>query len=567
MNNILENIGDVLLVTIKPEISGIIQFTGHTETWNGLQAAGTVRREFRILQNDIFWTEWKELNPENLASQTYNVENGLQIQVRYTRYAGEGTNVFEGIVFNGTRVEDVENLPTLLSSIFASLWGTEKLYQLEANLFKKLYFRGIIPSYITRAENVDLKEDSDFVDLFFSVARLYALIICFSGRLENFYNDYDLMLENVRQSGLYFDESNTTLEQLQYLSSHYYDEIRKRGTAMIFKKEGDIVNGVELTIDGEFRRLLRSKAYDELLYENIPLNLLGWCLGNCSPIYRGTCGDPFLNKTAENTEDFQSLDNFIISGLNSCALVNENVNGNSQRVMQIQISGTDANLGAGIGRRTTETDPIPNDQLKELIPVDVALDYEITFMIKADTLTSANLLFGIEGFDSLGNKLFDSFVSPTGTIVTEDFIDQSLDNIFAKSGQWYFVRGIIFAYSSQPLQGTNIRTNLNVGNNLIFSNPFVKYVIPRIQLVGAQGAEMQIWNYKMRPLVRGTNIRPLKNGRENSHSLGFLQTGRMFYSYIRNNNNTQSQQAITDIIDRYLLPYDMKGMYTFMTKF
>lgn len=567
MNNILENIGDVLLVTIKPEISGIIQFTGYTETWSGLQAAGTVRREFRILQNDIFWTEWKELNPENLASQTYNVENGLQIQVRYTRYAGEGTNVFEGIVFNGTRVEDVENLPTLLSSIFASLWGTEKLYQLEANLFKKLYFRGIIPSYITRAENVDLKEDSDFVDLFFSVARLYALIICFSRRLENFYNDYDLMLENVRQSGLYFDESNTTLEQLQYLSSHYYDEIRKRGTAMIFKKEGDIVNGVELTIDGEFRRLLRSKAYDELLYENIPLNLLGWCMGNCSPIYRGTCGDPFLNKTAENTEDFQSLDNFIISGLNSCTLVNENVNGNSQRVMQIQISGTDANLGAGIGRRTTETDPIPNDQFRELIPVDVALDYEITFMIKADTLTSANLLFGIEGFDGLGNKLFDSFVSPTGTIVTEDFIDQSLDNIFAKSGQWYFVRGIIFAYSSQPLQGTNIRTNLNVGNNLIFSNPFVKYVIPRIQLAGAQGAEMQIWNYKMRPLVRGTNIRPLKNGRENSHSLGFLQTGRMFYSYIRNNNNTQSQQAITDIIDRYLLPYDMKGMYTFMTKF
>lgn len=567
MNNILENIGDVLLVTIKPEISGIIQFTGYTETWNGLQAERTVRREFRILQNDIFWTEWKELNPENLASQTYNVENGLQIQVRYTRYDGVGTNIFEGIVFNGTRVEDVETLPTLLSSIFASLWGTEKLYQLEANLFKKLYFRGIIPAYIIRGENVDLKEDSDFVDLFFSIARLYALIICFSGRLENFYDDYDLMLENVRQSGLYFDESNTTLEQLQYLSSHYYDEIRKRGTAMIFKKEGDIVNGVELTIDGEFRRLLRSKVYDELLYENIPLNLLGWCLGNCSPVYRGTCGDPFLNKTAENTEDFQSLDNFIISGSESCSLVEENINGNNQKVMQIQISGTDANLGAGIGRRITETEPIPNDQLKELIPVDVALDYEITFMIKADVLTSANLLFGIEGFDSLGNKLFDSFVNPTGTVVTEEFIHQPFNDIFAKPGQWYFVRGIIYAYSSQSLQGTNIRTNLNVGNNLIFGNPFVKYIIPRIQLIGAQGTEIQIWNYKMRPLVRGTNIRPLKNGIENSHSLGFLQTGRMFYSYIRNNNNTQSQQAITDIIDRYLLPYDMKGMYTFMTKF
>lgn len=567
MNNILENIGDVLLVTIKPEISGIIQFTGYTETWNGLQAERTVRREFRILQNDIFWTEWKELNPENLSSQIYNVENGLQIQVRYTRYDGVGTNIFEGIVFNGTRVEDVETLPTLLSSIFASLWGTEKLYQLEANLFKKLYFRGIIPAYITRAENVDLKEDSDFVDLFFSIARLYALIICFSGRLENFYDDYDLMLENVRQSGLYFDESNTTLEQLQHLSSHYYDEIRKRGTAMIFKKEGDIVNGVELTIDGEFRRLLRSKTYDELLYENIPLNLLGWCLGNCSPVYRGTCGDPFLNKTAENTEDFQSLDNFIISGLESCTLVDEDINGNPQKVMQIQISGTDANLGAGIGRRTTEIDPIRNDQFRELIPVDVSMDYEITFMIKADALTDAKLLFGIEGIDSLGNKLFDSFVTPTGTSVTEDFINLPLNGVFAKSNQWYFVRGIIYAYSSQSLQGIAGQTNLNVGNNLIFNNPFVKYIIPRIQLVGAHGSEMQIWNYKMRPLVRGTNIRPLQNGTENSHSLGFIQTGRMFYGYLRNNNNTQSKQAITDIIERYLLPYNMKGLYVFMTKF
>lgn len=567
MNNVLENIGDVLLVTIKPEISGIIRFTGYTETWSGLQAAGTVRRGFRILQNDIFWTEWKELNPTNLAAQTYNVENGLQIQVRYTRYAGTGTNTFEGIVFNGTRVEDVENLPTLLSSIFANLWGTEKLYQLEANLFKKLYFRGIIPAYITRGENVDLREDSDFVDLFFSIARLYALIICFSGRLESFYDDYDLMLENVRQSGLYFDESNTTLEQLQYLSSHYYDEIRKRGTAMIFKKEGDIVNGIELTVDGEFRRLLRSKSYDELLYENIPLNLLGWCLGNCSPIYRGTCNDPYLNKTAENTEDFQSLDNFIISGLESCTLVDEDINENPQKVMQIQISGTDANLGAGIGRRADETEPISDDQLGKLIPVDISMDYEITFMIKADALTNAKLLFGVEGIDSLGNKLFDSFVTPTGTAVTEDFINLPLNGVFAKSNQWYFVRGIIYAYSSQSLQGTAGQTNLNVGNNLIFNNPFVKYIIPRIQLVGAQGSEIQIWNYKMRPLVRGTNIRPLQGGIENSHSLGFIQTGRMFYGYLRNNNNTQSQQAITDIIEKYLLPYNMRGLYVFMTKF
>ena len=67
--------------------------------------------------------------------------------------------------------------------------------------------------------------------------------------------------------------------------------------------------------------------------------------------------------------------------------------------------------------------------------------------------------------------------------------------------------------------------------------------------------------------MRGTNILPLKNGEENSHSLGFIQSSRIFYSYVRNNNNSQSKDEITDIIEKYLLPYNVTDIFVFMSNY
>ena len=93
-------------------------------------------------------------------------------------------------------------------------------------------------------------------------------------------------------------------------------------------------------------------------------------------------------------------------------------------------------------------------------------------------------------------------------------------------------------------------------------------MLPKIQLISnGVSAELHVWDYKIRPLVRGTNIIPLKNGTINSHSLGFIQSSRFFYSYFRNNNNNQSQDEITDIIERYLLSYNMTDMFVFMSNY
>lgn len=558
MSKVLENIGDVLIVNIVPKISGLVRITEFSDSWDGLTDNRTVLKEFRATSNGIFWNDWRELTNENLATDRYTSDGQFTIQLRFTRTGTDesGTITFNTIDFYGNRIALNFEAPTLMSSIFSDIIGTDELRQLEENLFKKLYFRGILPKYITRADNVDEKEDADFIDVFYSIARFFAIMIRFFSRFENFRNDYDLMLENVRQYGLYFDESNVTLEQLQYLSQHLLDEIRKRGTAMIFKRQGDVVNGQQLPIDGEFIRLLRSKRNDELLYENIPLQRVGWCLGQCSPMYRGTCQSENLNKTKENTKDFGSLDNFFLSRKGSGSFTISNFDNKKVLWLSKGVGSGAAGLGRNGDEEVTGNDPLV---------VDSRLDYEITFAFQIiNGRSSGNrLLFGIEGFDTLMNKLNDAFITPNGDQVSEEFFNQPLT--FWKQGNWYYARGIIHSYSTMNVETS--QTNLGLGTNLYFNNSFVKYILPKIQISGSSSIDVAIWDYKVRPLVRGTNILPLKSGEENSHSLGFIQSQRIFYSYVRNNNNSQSKDEITDIIEKYLLPYNTTDIFVFMSNY
>ena len=74
--------------------------------------------------------------------------------------------------------------------------------------------------------------------------------------------------------------------------------------------------------------------------------------------------------------------------------------------------------------------------------------------------------------------------------------------------------------------------------------------------------KIEIWDYKIRPLLWGKSILP---GRDNaisqSNSMGFVQVGGFMYTYARNNNNSKSQEEITDIIEKYLYPYGKVNMF------
>lgn len=550
-DNIISNIGDVLIVRIEPKITGKIRFTGYTETIENETEDRSLKREFRISQDGVFWTDWATLNIDNLSSEEYFTDSYIQIEIRYTRTGTDesGDIVFKSIDFNGTRKSIQFDAPTLQSSIFGNIIGTNILSKLERNIFKKLYYRGILPDYIKRAENSSYNEDKDFVDLFYSIARFFSILISFFRRWENFRNDEDLLREQVRGYGIYFNENDITLSELKYIAQNILSQAQQRGTEMIFKRKG------VAPIDGEFIRLTRNRICDELLYEYIPIYKIGWCLGNSSPIYKGTAMAYNLNKTKENTKDFQSLSNFVLSksGTGSYSLQNTD----NKRV--IRLSATSRGTGhSAIGRIDSNINVGDN-----IYSADSQLDYEITFAFKINSgtnLSKLTLNFGVEGFDINKEKLNDAFSTVDGFQVSENFFDQSMD--IWKIGQWYYARGIIHAYSSENVIGS--KTNLGIGQDLVFNNSFVKYIIPKIEFYTktAQNASIDIYDYKIRPLIRGKNILPLKNGSIDSHGLGFIHGSKILYTYVRNNNNGQSEDEIIDIIERYLYPFNTVNMFT-----
>lgn len=552
MDNILNNIGDILLVTLAPKIMGKVRITNFVDSTEGETEQRSLSREFRISQDGVFWTDWKPLNNENLSSDEFVTDNYLYIEVRYTRTGTDDTGVikFIDITFNGVREEIQFVAPTLMSSVLNRALGTNELSSLEINIFKKLYYRGILPNYIERADNDDYKEDKDFVDLFFSVARFFALFIIFFRRWEKFKDDEDLLREQVRGYGLYFNEGKITLEELQYLARNLFSQAQQRGTQMIFTRKGDVLsNGTEAPIDGEFIRLTQNRSCDELLYENVPKWKIGWCMNQSSPMYKGTSRSFNLNKTRENSEDFQSLSNFVLSksGSGNYFLASSG----NKRVLKLNFGSGSGR--AGLGRASNE------EVSNNLYTADSQMDYEITFAFKLNNASSGiKVEFGVEGFDINKNYLNDSFITPNGFTISNEFLNQAT-NVW-RSGKWYFVRGIIHAYGSSNVERET--TNLGFGTNLYFNNPFLKYILPKIQVSSNTATSVEIWDYKIRPLVRGKNIIPLKDGKLDAKSLGFIKAPDFFYTYFRNNNKTQSQQDITDIIEKYLYPFNKTDLFT-----
>lgn len=548
-DNVLTEDGEALIIMVNALIRGKLDINSFSDVLTG---DGTFEREFRINIESLFFTDWQPLTEEALAAIQYESNSVFSIQIRYVKTGGESV-VFNSLTMTGTWEAGRFEAPTLMSSLFASLVGSPELKGIDDNIFKKLYFRGVVPRYITRAENVSYDEDRDYVMLFSTISYFFSLMIAFFKRFENFRNDEELLREQVRGFGIQFNEGSVTLEELQYLAANYYSQIQQRGTDMITVRKGDTLpNGRIADIDGELVRLLHSNRYNELLIGTIADYKMGWCIRQASPMYRGTCQEVTLNKTPENTQDFQSLSNFpiAVSGSGAASIVSSD----EKRVMRLAIS----NLGtAGIGRLVGSA----TDQSAYLIAADPEISYEVTFAFRlvSGTKSDIEIYFGVEGFNDNGEKLDDAFVNLDGEVSDGRILYQNFS--IWRQGIWYFARGVLNSYNTSLIAGT--KTNLGVGVDLAFNNPFVRLILPRILVSSTSAAVVDLWDYKVRPLVRGKSVLPYKSGAPaNSHSLGFIQARDFMYTYARNNNSL-SQGEITDIIERYLYPYGKTDIFIF----
>lgn len=561
LNNVMAAVGDMLLVAITCDISGRVSLASFTEDLTGVSAPADVARLFRVSADGLFWSEWTELTNAALqAAEPVTADGMMSIEVQYIRQGGSAPITFNSITFQGT-VEPIQFVaPTIDESIFSGVVGSEQTKRIERNLFKKLYYRGVMAQYVTRGADRNYDEDRDYVSLFSTVGRFFAMMVSFAKRFENIYNDFDMLREYVRQIGLYFDEKSVTLEELQYLASHYYDEIRKRGTAMVFARRGD-----GRPYNGEFVRLFGIEDSDELLTDNLPASKMGWCLGQASPLYRGVGGSNQLNKTRETSPDFESLDDFVTTGNVSIEEIPDQYIVGYDREKKTPVYKNKVCLKitgeGGLGRGDTAT---PVDD--RVYTADCNLSYEVSFWMKSDGKGTLN--FGVEGFNIFKTALSTGFIRLDSTQVTDYFANE-LPLSTLKANTWYHVRGIIHAYSTKPVTinapGLNIAPHL--GTQLCYNNYSVEYILPKIQLGGDDAtATLYIWDYKIRPLVYGRNILPLKETlRVDARSNGFIQSQRLFYIFLKNNNNTMSQAQLEQIVNKYLIPYGFQPVFVYGT--
>lgn len=556
----LTTIGDSITVRVDAQLSGTLRFTLWNDVVNGTSGTRTVKREFCISDDGgMFFSEWMELNNENLTARHPVVENNMIILIRYTRTGTDTEGVLKwsnlNIIGYVTNVQF--DAPTYRASIFNGLIEKIGFVAYENNIFKKLYFRGIVPAYITRCENRDPDEDRDYIDLFKSVARYFTLFIMFFKRWENARNDYDILLEQVRQYGIYFNEETITLEELQYLAQNIMSQAQQRGTKMIFSRKGDTLpNGETAQIDGEFIRLLKNDVWDDLMYDEMPLWKTGWVMRQSSPMYKGTMRSSSLNKTpALPNGDFPGYSYSLPS---EYVLTTEGVSfvvttDDDKRVARF--SGSNV-VCAGFGRKNDSS----SFNVNKLFNVDCNMDYEVYFAFKINGATNGcKLLFAVEGFDKNKRSIQDAFMSVDGSGINQQFFKQ--DCGMWKQGEWYFARGIIHAYGSRNVFNTH--TNLGIGTDLVFNGSRVKYILPKIQIVESQGvsANISFWDYTIRPLVRGNNIIPLRNETvENAKSFGFIQANKFTFTYARNNNASLSYDELATIIERYLYPMDTTNL-------
>lgn len=510
-------IGDAITADIPVKAHAYITLTGYEEDVTGLApTAVDVYREFRYTTDSMFWSDWAELTGANLSKQTLKVEGVATIQIRYTRTGTDSAPVVEwnSITFMGEAVPITYETPTIDDSIFAPVFPTEETQKLAANLFKKLYFRGIVPRYIIRGDNRDAVEDEDYISLMRAVGHYFALFIQYFKRFDNFYNDEELMREYVRQYGVNFDESDTALADLQYLTQHLYDEVRKRGTAMIFRRKGEVLpDGDVVPIDGELIRLLRSKPYNELDFEMLQTNETGWNIGNSSPLWRGTNESIALNKTREKTEDFVDLTKYVVSATQDAGVKLEQVE--DKTVVTITSLGTSSLAALGNYDNSTEL------YEGQGYVADADIDYEIIFSFQIPEGSSGKILFGVEGFDVNRKRLYDDFISTRTTSVSAVF--GVVDTSMLKVGEWYRWRGVIHAYSSVQIPDNT--TNLGFGSDLTFNNRFVRYILPKIVLE-SNGGDYTTLTYTLDYATPFSVVRLVKKNEvitlETPEELGFV---------------------------------------------
>lgn len=250
IGNTLSNIGDVIYIHSQGAVSGNLNLTGFTDVLIGETGTRFFVKTFRYSTDGVNYSTWLSLTNPNVALIVGTIPGLIFFEFRYERGGSDITGLleFQSIQLNGNIIIQIHDNTTTLESIFQDLANNDALTAAIANnLLLKIYKSGILPKFIERGEGVD---DTDFVSFWNAICYFLAYVSAFSNEFDNILYKRKYLIEYLKQRNIAFCEHTTTFSDLQFLSKNFYDEIRKRGTQLIYRHKSIDVNSLFLKFEG-----------------------------------------------------------------------------------------------------------------------------------------------------------------------------------------------------------------------------------------------------------------------------------------------------------------------------
>lgn len=197
-----------------------------------------VKQEYRFSTDGVVFTDYYDASLLSSPSLPFNQKNILIIEVRFTRIGTSNS----GLVSINSVLITTNQFPTLLKYPIGSkthlsqyLNNNPDVEALVVNLSQKMYDRGVMPSFIERNEqNFNLDVDKDYINLWQSVSKIFAIIYVYGSQFKNIYNIQELLCEYLKQKTIQVCDCSE-MELLQSLAKNFFDEIRQRGTIEVFR--------------------------------------------------------------------------------------------------------------------------------------------------------------------------------------------------------------------------------------------------------------------------------------------------------------------------------------------
>lgn len=543
VNNISDSIGDEFLVKFNP-IRGVLEIG----VFNDSTVGTTVNRYFEkyyryALRDGLFYTDWILFATGAPLGVTFLEPQIVWFETKYVR-SGSDTSGFltlESIdVDTNYSAMPEKVMPNGFNSILKNLLNDDtQVLQLVKNLLEKLYYRGIVPQYITRGENENGVGDDDYLSFWRAFAQVISTIIVSNEKLKDWEYNEDFLKEYLIQFNIFFDSAKTDLLQSRYLMQHQYNEVKLRSTEHIFKEGG--------VVDGEFLRLVGWEAIDEMVYWLDYNERRGWVLGQNSPCYKGVSRNPQLNKIPSLSVFRQSTTPPFDANYSVLTY-------NQKEALLVSM------LASGEGALNYYNHGVSPlfSTYQDSFLVDDELDYEISFFIATDDI-SQKCAFYLHTFDKDWNYSPAFSVNQGGAGVGVGNFEFFLPTV----GNYYYFS--LTLYNSNRQDYNPLATNTNIGTNFALRKG-TKRVLPSF-LFDSMGANKNFYlsDVRLNILSKGARLN-YENGL-GARSNCFLNTNNILNVVARNNNGRYSLKEIERIAKTFLMPYNNHFILDFINKF